>query len=76
MTQFKVITDKELKMLLYTVTDIETKQKLTNDEILFEINRDRSEGWQDYTLEDLFESNVLDNALSWIDADYYEIELI
>lgn len=63
-------------MLLYTVTGIETKQKLNNDEILFEINRDRSEEWQDYTLEDLFDSNVLDNALSWIDTDYYEIELI
>jgi len=58
----------------YTVTNRQTGEELTDEQILAEANRDRSAEWQDYTLEDLKESPA--EVTDWIDIDYYEIEII
>jgi hypothetical protein len=46
-------------------------RQLNNQEILAEVNRDRSEEWEAYTLEDL----LLDprDVLCWLDEHYYEV---
>lgn len=46
-------------------------QALTNEEILYEVNRDRSEEWQDYDLADL--ENNPKEILEWIDPQYFNI---
>jgi hypothetical protein len=47
----------------------DTYQELTDEEILEEVNRDRSEDWQDYTLDDLKKSRK--EVIQWIDTEYY-----
>ncbi len=55
------------------VIDRHTGRELSKIEILEEINRDRSEGWQNYVMED-FET-MPEDLLDWIDPKYYEVVL-
>jgi hypothetical protein len=55
------------------VIDKQTGKELTKAEILKEINRDRSEEWQDYVMED-FET-MPEDLVDWIDPQYYEVVL-
>ena len=53
------------------VLDRYSGKKLTHKQILFEVNRDRSEGWQAYTRYDI---RVWPNdVLGWIDPEFYII---
>lgn len=47
----------------------DTGKELTNKQILEEVNRDRSEDWEDYTMDDLKESR--NEVIQWIDREYY-----
>lgn len=55
------------------VIDKQTGKELTKAEILEEVNRDRSEEWQDYVMED-FET-MPEDLIDWIDPQYYEVVL-
>jgi hypothetical protein len=55
------------------VFDRVTGRPLSPNEILLEVNRDRSDEWQDYTLEDLRASP--EDLADWIDPTYYEVSL-
>jgi len=55
------------------VIDKQTGKELTKAEILKEVNRDRSEEWQDYVMED-FET-MPEDLVDWIDPQYYEVVL-
>ena len=55
------------------VIDRHTGKELTKAEILEEVNRDRSEGWQNYVMED-FET-MPEDLVDWIDPQYYEVVL-
>jgi hypothetical protein len=56
------------------VIDKHTNKELTRSEILDEVNRDRSEAWTDYTLEDLVLAP--EEVLFWIDETYYDMRVI
>ena len=49
----------------------DTNKRLSYNEILDEVNRDRSEGWSDYSMEDLL--NTPEEVLDWIDLQYHEV---
>ena len=53
------------------IIDRHTGKELTKVEILEEVNRDRSEEWQDYTMEDF--DTMPDDLLDWIDPQYFEV---
>ena len=55
------------------VIDKQTGNRLTNAMILAEVNRDRSEDWQDYNIDDLI--NSPSDLADWIDTTYYEVIL-
>ena len=55
------------------VIDRQTGKRLNDQEILAEINRDRSEGWTDYTLQDI--ATMPEDVIDWIDTKYYEVIL-
>ena len=59
-------------MITVQVTDKQSGKTLTDDEILKEINRDRSAEWTNYDIEDLY-GNAKD-TLSWIDTEYYQVD--
>jgi len=54
------------------VIDKHTGKELNRAEILEEVNRDRSDEWQDYTPEDL--EQTPGEVLEWIDPQYFLIE--
>lgn len=54
------------------VIDRHTGRKLSDAQILDEVNRDRSSEWQDYTLQDL--ETAPQEVLYWIDEQYYQVE--
>lgn len=58
-------------MVLYTVIDKSDKQVLADYEILDELNRDRSDEWSEYNLDDLHKNPK--ETLFWIDTEYYEV---
>ena len=47
----------------------DTLKILSDEEILAEVNRDRSEGWWAYDMNDL--RNYTDDVLDWIDEQYF-----
>ena len=57
-------------MKTYKITDTEDGESFiwTAEQVLEEVNRDRSDEWQDYTLEDLEECP--DEVLEWIEYVY------
>ena len=57
-------------MKTYKITDTEEGESFiwTAEQVLEEVNRDRSDEWQDYTLEDLEECP--DEVLEWIEYVY------
>jgi hypothetical protein len=57
-------------MKTYKITDTEEGESFiwTAEQVLEEVNRDRSDGWQDYTLEDLEE--YPSEVLEWIEHMY------
>ena len=57
-------------MKTYKITDTEGGESFiwTAEQVLEEVNRDRSDEWQDYTLEDLEE--YPDEVLEWIEHLY------
>jgi len=55
------------------IIDKTTSQILTDLEILNEINRDRSEEWTNYDLNDLKEN--FEETTDWIDRIYYEVRI-
>jgi hypothetical protein len=55
------------------VIDKKTGKFLTDLEILSEINRDRSEEWTDYDLNDLKEN--FEETTDWIDRTYYDVQV-
>ena len=52
----------------------DTRQRLSYNEILDEVNRDRSEGWSAYTLDDLI--TMPDDVIDWLDLQYYEVHKV
>ena len=58
---------------MYSVKDKYTGKNLSDDDILIEVNRDRSDEWTDYTIEDL--KLATKDVLGWIDETYYEVVL-
>jgi hypothetical protein len=59
-------------MTHYLVTNKETNKVLTDEEIIEEVNRDRSEEWQPYTIKELHDAPF--EVTAWIDSNYYHIE--
>jgi hypothetical protein len=57
---------------MYKVINKDNNQVLNDSQVLFEVNRDRSSEWLNYTLEDLQEN--ASEVLQWIDLDYYTVE--
>lgn len=57
----------------FTVKNLLTGQYLSQDEIIDEVNRDRSDDWTDYTVEDLDENP--DDVLQWIDPTYFAVDV-
>jgi len=57
---------------MYKVINKDNNQVLNDSQVLFEVNRDRSSEWLNYTLEDLQEN--AGEVLQWIDLDYYTVE--
>ena len=57
-------------MKTYKITETEEGESFiwTAEQVLEEVNRDRSDEWQDYTLEDLEE--YPDEVLEWIEHLY------
>ena len=55
-----------------TVTDRYSSKILTELEILAEVNRDRSDEWQDYTLDDL-RTDAFHEVIEWLDPEFYII---
>ena len=57
-------------MKTYKITNTEGDESFiwTAEQVLEEVNRDRSDEWQDYTLEDLEE--YPDEVLEWIEHLY------
>ena len=55
------------------IIDTQTGKTLTPLEILDEANRDHSDEWQDYTLQDLKENP--NEVMEWIDTKYFEVQL-
>jgi len=58
---------------MYKVINKDNNQVLNDSQVLFEVNRDRSSEWLNYTLEDLQEN--ASEVLQWIDLDYYTVEV-
>lgn len=58
---------------MYKVINKDNNQVLNDSQVLFEVNRDRSSEWLNYTLEDLQEN--AGEVLQWIDLDYYTVEV-
>ena len=54
------------------VIDKHNGKELSREEILEEANRDRSDEWQDYTMEDL--EQTPGEVLEWVDPQYFLIE--
>jgi hypothetical protein len=54
------------------VIDKFTGEQLNDQEILNEVNRDRSDTWQSYTYADL--KNARDDVLNELDQDFYTVE--
>lgn len=59
--------------MYYTVTENDTGKVLTTDEILAEVNRDRSDDWSDYDEQDLLDNP--EGVLGWIGNDYYTVNI-
>lgn len=55
----------------YTVVDRDTGTILTDEAIIFEVNRDTTSGWTKYTLEDLHANPTV--VLYWVDDEYYSV---
>lgn len=55
------------------VIDRHTRKQLSHAEILEEVNRDRSDEWEDYDMTDL--DTTPEEVLEWIDPQYFEVEL-
>ena len=55
------------------VIDRHTRKQLSYAEILEEVNRDRSDEWEDYDRADL--DTTPEEVLEWIDPQYFEVEL-
>ena len=53
------------------VVSKDTNKTLSEDEVLIEVNRDRSEEWSDYTLADL--KAYPEEVTDWIDRQYYDV---
>ena len=56
---------------MYLVIDRITGAQLNSSQILFEVNQDRSESWDSFTLEDL-EASPHD-VLGWLSHDFFSI---
>jgi len=56
---------------MLTVIDKFSNKILTELEILAEVNRDHSDKWQDYTLDDLH--TVQNDVIEWLDPQFYII---
>ena len=56
---------------MLTVTDRYSGKSLTDGEILTEVNRDHSNEWQDYTLNEL--QTVPHEVTAWLDPQFYII---
>ncbi len=50
-----------------------TGKELSHAEILEEVNRDRSDEWQDYNEDDL--NRIPNEVFEWIDPQYFEVIL-
>lgn len=55
------------------IIDKQTGLVLTDDQILFEVNRDHSAEFIPYTIEDL--KTMPEDILDWIDTQYFEVQL-
>ena len=55
---------------IVTDTNYQTQKLWTSEELLEEVNRDRSEGWTDYNEQDLQED--WEDVCSWI-SDYFYV---
>ena len=60
------------KIICENVTD-KSINIFSENELLFEINRDRSESWIDYTLDDLTSDTRITDALSLTDLVLIEV---
>jgi hypothetical protein len=57
---------------MYEVIDRHSGKQLTDVEILYEANRDHSDQFEAYTLEDFKLSP--EDVFDWIDPQYYEVK--
>jgi hypothetical protein len=55
----------------YSVKNRQTGQILTDEQIIAEVNRDRSDEWLVYTIDEL--KKTPHEVLYWIDDNYYEV---
>ena len=58
--------------MIIKVISKDTGKQLTDSEILAEVNRDRSDEWTDYNINDLY--NAPSEVLDWIDRAYFDVK--
>ena len=63
-------------MTTYKVTESWTGDTFTwtADQLLAEVNRDRSAEWTDYTLDDL--ATIPSEVIEWLEGDYEIVEVV
>lgn len=59
--------------MIYQVINKHTGHLLTDSEILEEANRDHSDEWNNYNVQDLKETP--NEVFEWIDPQYFDIKL-
>jgi len=59
--------------MIYQVLNKCNGRALTDAEILAEVNRDRSDDWNEYTQSDL--QSTTSDVLDWIDTQYYDVKV-
>jgi len=52
----------------------DTNKRLSLNDVLNEVNRDRSGEWTDYNMDDLI--TAPDEVIAWIDRAYYDVFVI
>jgi len=57
---------------MYSVINKDNSMIMSDDEIIVEVNRDRSDEWQDYSIVELKDNPS--EVLQWIDTEYYIVK--
>ena len=56
------------------VIEKQSNRRLSYNEILNEVNRDRSESWSLFTMDDLI--SFPDDVTGWLNRDYFDVVVV